>query len=109
MINTSILSQYLCFFSFKLSNLRSYVDNFAKKVIQAHLPLTLVCLDGLGNLADKHPIMAPTAIQCLRDFLVNPSDILSHLHNSSVKLGAQKPGIFVSVTNSEQVRVNQTT
>ena len=72
------------------------------KIMQAHLPLTMVCIDGLGNLAEKHPIMATSAITCLRDFLVNPSDILAHLHNSSVKLGAQKPNVFVCVTNSEQ-------
>merc|ERR1719347_2082557 len=68
----------------------------------AHLPLTMVCLDGLGNLAEKHPSMAATAISCLRDFLVNPSDILSQLHSNSVRTGAQRPGVFVCVTNSEQ-------
>ena len=64
----------------------------------------MVCLDGLGNLAEKHPSMASTAISCLRDFLVNPSDILSHLHSNTVRTGAQRPGMFVSVcvTNSEQ-------
>ena len=76
--------------------------NNTTKIIQAHMPLSLVCLDGLGSLAEKHPIMANSAITCLRDFLVNPSDILAHLHNSSVKLGAQKPHVFVTVTNSEQ-------
>jgi len=72
------------------------------KIILAHLPLTMVCLDGLGNLAEKHPVMAATAISCLRDFLVNPSDILSQLHSSTVRPGAQRPGVFVCVTNSEQ-------
>jgi len=74
----------------------------SQKIILAHLPLTMVCLDGLGNLAEKHPSMAATAISCLRDFLVNPSDILSQLHSSSVRTGAQRPGVFVCVTNSEQ-------
>ena len=32
----------------------------------AHLPLTLVCLDGLGNLSEKHPVMAQQAVSCLR-------------------------------------------
>jgi len=72
------------------------------KIILAHLPLTMVCLDGLGNLAEKHPSMAATAISCLRDFLVNPSDILSQLNSSTVRTGAQRPGVFVCVTNSEQ-------
>ena len=61
----------------------------------------MVCLDGLGSLAEKHPILASTAISCLRDFLVNPADILSHLHTTSVRVGAQKPGVFVCVTNTE--------
>ena len=36
------------------------------QVILAHLPLTLVCLDGLGNLSEKHPVMAQQAVSCLR-------------------------------------------
>ena len=73
------------------------------RVILAHLPLTLVCLDGLGQLAERHPrLQADLAIVCLRDFLVNPSEILASLHSSAVKVGAHKPGVFVCVTNSEQ-------
>ena len=49
--------------------------NKTAKLIQGHLPLTLACLDGLGSLAEKHPILASTAIACLRDFLVNPADM----------------------------------
>ena len=73
--------------------------NKTSKLIQSQLPLTLVCLDGLGSLAEKQPILASTAISCLRDFLVNPADILSHLH--TVRVDAQKPGVFVCVTNTE--------
>ena len=96
-------------------------------MILAHLPLTLVCLDGLGNLSEKHPSMATTAVACLRyssvlctahcyiystmhymqcthcthctlyisrDFLINPSDILTQLYSSSQrKEGFNKPGI----------------
>ena len=67
----------------------------------AHLPLTLVCLDGLGNLSEKHPVMAQQAVSCLRylslimigffmvlllrDFLINPSDILTQLYSSGQK------------------------
>ena len=39
---------------------------FMLQVILAHLPLTLVCLDGLGNLSEKHPVMAQQAVSCLR-------------------------------------------
>ena len=71
------------------------------QVMLAHLPLTLVCLDGLGNLSEKHPVMAQQAVSCLRclplikisfsmvllhrDFLINPSDILTQLYSSGQK------------------------
>ena len=42
------------------------LDLFCFQVILAHLPLTLVCLDGLGNLSEKHPVMAQQAVSCLR-------------------------------------------
>jgi len=71
------------------------------RLILAHLPLILVCLDGLGNLSENHPVQASTAISCLRDFLVNPSDILLQLY-SSYKTVQQKPGITLTVTNSDQ-------
>lgn len=44
------------------------------------MPLLLVCLEGLGKLADKFPNIASTSIYCLRDFLVTPSPILLKLH-----------------------------
>lgn len=40
----------------------------------------MVCLEGLGKLAQKFPNIASTSIYCLRDFLVTPSPILSKLH-----------------------------
>lgn len=44
------------------------------------MPLLLVCLEGLGKLAEKFPNIASTSIYCLRDFLVTPSPILLKLH-----------------------------
>ncbi|VVC31966.1 Hypothetical protein CINCED_3A020388 [Cinara cedri] len=46
----------------------------------AHMPLILVCMEGLGKLSEKFPSIASTCIQCLRDFLVQPSPILSKLN-----------------------------
>ena len=85
----------------KLTEQIMFSRSKTSRLIQAQLPLSLVCLDGLGSLAEKHPILASTAISCLRDFLVNPADILSHLHTTSVRVGAQKPGVFVCVTNTD--------
>lgn len=43
----------------------------------------MVCLDGLGKLAQKFPNIAGTSISYLRDFLVDPSPILAKLHAHS--------------------------
>lgn len=44
------------------------------------MPLLMVCLDGLGKLAQKFPNIAGTSISNLRDFVVDPSPILAKLH-----------------------------
>lgn len=49
-----------------------------KNIIE-HMPLLLVCLEGLGKLAVKFPSIASTSISYLRDFLVDPSAILTKL------------------------------
>ncbi|XP_015519648.1 phosphatidylinositol 4-kinase alpha isoform X1 [Neodiprion lecontei] len=55
-------------------------SNHGHKLVLAHMPLLMVCLEGLGKLAQKFPNIATTSIYCLRDFLVTPSPILSKLH-----------------------------
>nr|XP_029724592.1 phosphatidylinositol 4-kinase alpha-like [Aedes albopictus] len=47
------------------------------KVVMDHMPLLMVCLEGLGKLAQKFPNIAGTSISYLRDFLVDPSPILT--------------------------------
>lgn len=47
------------------------------------MPLLMVCLEGLGALAQKFPNIASTSIYCLRDFLITPSPILSKLHRQA--------------------------
>jgi len=49
-----------------------------------HMPLLMVCLEGLGKLAKKFPGIAGTSISYLRDFLVDPSPILAKLHSQAV-------------------------
>ncbi|XP_021707657.1 phosphatidylinositol 4-kinase alpha isoform X2 [Aedes aegypti] len=53
------------------------------KVVMDHMPLLMVCLEGLGKLAQKFPNIAGTSISYLRDFLVDPSPILTKLHAQS--------------------------
>ncbi|XP_033211468.1 phosphatidylinositol 4-kinase alpha isoform X3 [Belonocnema kinseyi] len=55
-------------------------SNYSHKLVLAHMPLLMVCLDGLGKLAQKFPNIASTSIYNLRDFLVTPSPILLKLH-----------------------------
>jgi len=49
-----------------------------------HMPLLMVCLEGLGKLANKFPNIAGTSISYLRDFLVDPSPILAKLHGQAM-------------------------
>jgi len=44
------------------------------------MPLLMVCLEGLGKLAQKFPNIASTSIYYLRDFLIAPSPILLKLY-----------------------------
>lgn len=56
-----------------------------------HMPLLMVCLEGLGKLAQKFPNIAGTSISYLRDFLVDPSPILGKLHAHAMQtLALQK-------------------
>lgn len=56
-------------------------SNHGPKLVLAHMPLLMVCLEGLGKLAQKFPNIAhSTSIYCLRDFLIAPSPILLKLH-----------------------------
>ncbi|KAF7274503.1 hypothetical protein GWI33_012847 [Rhynchophorus ferrugineus] len=58
-------------------------SNHGYKLVLAHMPLLMVCLEGLGKLAQKFPNIASTSIYCLRDFLITPSPILSKLHRQA--------------------------
>lgn len=56
-------------------------SNHGHRLVLAHMPLLMVCLEGLGKLAEKFPNIASTSIYCLRDFLIAPSPILSKLYH----------------------------
>ncbi|KAK5638099.1 hypothetical protein RI129_012394 [Pyrocoelia pectoralis] len=58
-------------------------SNNGHRLILAHMPLLMVCLEGLGKLASKFPNIASTSIYCLRDFLITPSPILFKLHRQA--------------------------
>ena len=75
------------------------IYNFVKLNFLRLLKISIsqVCLDGLGNLSENHTVLASSAISCLRDFLVNPSDLLKEL-NSSGRAISNKPGITLTGT-----------
>ncbi|XP_043226058.1 phosphatidylinositol 4-kinase alpha-like isoform X2 [Amphibalanus amphitrite] len=56
------------------------------RMVLAHMPLLLVCLQGLGELAQRFPSIASSCIRCLRDFLVLPSPILARLQRQQSDL-----------------------
>ncbi|KAJ8972794.1 hypothetical protein NQ314_000030 [Rhamnusium bicolor] len=62
-------------------------SNHGYRLVLAHMPLLMVCLEGLGKLAQKFPNIASTSIYCLRDFLITPSPILSKLHRQANEKG----------------------
>jgi phosphatidylinositol 4-kinase len=70
--------------------------NTSHHLIVAHLPLLLVCLRALGQLAGKFPHLASSVIVCLRDFLVNPSPIILRLHHQSQDQQQENPSVASS-------------
>ncbi|XP_055374781.1 phosphatidylinositol 4-kinase alpha [Condylostylus longicornis] len=58
--------------------------SLSHKIVLDHMPLLMVCLEGLGKLAQKFPNIAGTSICYLRDFLVDPSPILAKLYAQTI-------------------------
>nr|CAD7426383.1 unnamed protein product [Timema monikensis] len=50
------------------------------KLLLIHAPLLMVCLKGLGELANKFPDLSGLPVVFLRDFLLAPSPIMTTLH-----------------------------
>eukprot|EP00095_Tigriopus_kingsejongensis_P007429 maker-scaffold443_size169656-snap-gene-0.12 protein:Tk07429 transcript:maker-scaffold443_size169656-snap-gene-0.12-mRNA-1 annotation:"phosphatidylinositol 4-kinase alpha isoform x1" len=87
------------------------------KLILAHLPLIMVCIEGLGKLAEKFPMLAKQSSDCLREFLANPSKLLirlsRHYHHQNARLNNQAqagapivakklPSVLVTQSESSQ-------
>lgn len=67
------------------------------------MPLLMVCLEGLGKLAQKFPNIASTSIYYLRDFLVVPSPILLKLHRQQSERGSIQSYINITYEINEKV------
>ncbi|KAF8787808.1 Phosphatidylinositol 4-kinase alpha like protein [Argiope bruennichi] len=69
------------------------------KIVRFPMPLLMVCLEGLGQLAEKFPSIAHSCIDALRDFLVNPSPILLRLNRQSTDHHVRSANLSIMVTS----------
>ena len=63
--------------------------------------MILFLIQGLGKLAEKFPLFAKASVDCLREFLTNPSKILTRLHRQHLH-DLEKNPPQVMVTKSDR-------
>lgn len=74
-------------------------SSHGQKLALAHMPLLIVCLEGLGKLATKFPSIADNCIAALRDFLVNPSPILLKLQRQQSDISTRMGTLSIMITD----------
>lgn len=69
------------------------------KLVIAHMPLLISCLDGVGALSLKYPNLADNCIGSLRDFLIGPSPILIKLHRQQSEIRTRTGTFCITVSH----------
>lgn len=69
------------------------------KLVIAHLPLLISCLDGVSELALKYPNLADNCINSLRDFLIGPSPILIKLYRQQSEIRTRAGTFCITVSH----------